>query len=92
VQRYAPLALPVLNLLMPLDEVGQARSLPGRFRSRLIAWLLLCLGGPALAGNFSVCVSDEAFPPFTYPRHESESQKLIRRAAERQGLRVEFVA
>lgn len=54
--------------------------------------LLLCLVPPALADNFSVCVSDEAFAPFTYPRQESETQKLIRRAGERQGLRVVFVA
>lgn len=78
---------------MRVDGVGQAHGLPGRLRCRLGAVLLLLgMGGPALAGSFSVCVSDEDFPPFTYPRHESESQTLIRRAAERQGLRVEYVA
>ncbi|MWV14072.1 hypothetical protein F3I62_18375 [Pseudomonas sp. R-28-1W-6] len=76
-----------------LDKVRQAGRLPGRYRWPWLAGLLLpFLGEPALAGSFSVCVSDEAFPPFTYPHHESESQKLIRRAAEHQGLRVEFVA
>ncbi|VXC12478.1 Polar amino acid transport system substrate-binding protein [Pseudomonas sp. 8AS] len=82
----------MLNLSMPLAELHQAGRLPGRLGLPWLAGLLLCLGGSALAADFSVCVSDEEFPPFTHPRHESQSQQLIRRAAERQGLRVTFVA
>lgn len=78
---------------MPLNPMRRACRLPAGLSVRvMVGLLLLCLVPPALADNFSVCVSDEAFPPFTYPRQESESQQLIRRAGERQGLRVMFVA
>lgn len=78
---------------MPFAEVGQVRSRFVRLRCQLfVGLLLLCLGEPALAETFSVCVSDEPFPPFTDPLRESEIQRLIRQAGERQGLQVAFVA
>lgn len=90
---FPAFSFPLLNLLIPLDDLLQAC---GRFARLHFRWLtgllLLCLSGPLQAETFSVCISDEAFPPFTYPHHESESQRLIRRAAEQQGLSVAFVA
>lgn len=68
---------------------------PGRqFCSRLVALLGLLLGllTQVQAQTLSVCVSDEAFPPFTFPHHDGESQQLIRLAAQHQGWQVEFIA
>lgn len=66
----------------------------GRLCSRLVALLGLLLGllAPVQAGTLAVCVSDEAFPPFTFPQHDGESQQRIRLATARQGWQVEFVA
>lgn len=54
--------------------------------------LLACLLAPVQAATLVVCVSDEAFPPFTFPNREGDSQRLIRSAVERQGWQLEFVA
>ncbi|RJG08983.1 hypothetical protein D3879_24450 [Pseudomonas cavernicola] len=54
--------------------------------------MLVFLVAPVQAGTFSVCVSDEAFPPFTFPSREGDSQRLIRLAVEHHGWGVEFVA
>ncbi|QKE63512.1 hypothetical protein HNE05_09120 [Aquipseudomonas campi] len=54
--------------------------------------LLLLLAASAGATTLTVCVSDEAFPPFTDPHHDGESQTRIRLAVERQGWQVAFVA
>lgn len=59
---------------------------------RHLLYLLLVLVAPAQALTLSVCVSDEAFPPFTYPHRDGESQARIRLASERQGWQVKFVA
>ncbi|TWC30557.1 hypothetical protein FBY03_12347 [Pseudomonas sp. SJZ079] len=48
-------------------------------------------GRSRIGATLSVCISDEAFPPFTFPDREGSSQQLIRQAAERQGWRVNFV-
>lgn len=54
--------------------------------------LCLPLAAPAAATSLTVCISDEAFPPFTSPHQEGESQQRIRLAVERQGWQVEFLA
>lgn len=54
--------------------------------------LLACLVAPVQAATLVVCVSDEAFPPFTFPNREGDSQRLIRSAVERQGWQLEFIA
>lgn len=69
---------------------GRDRRLCSRLAALLL--LLLCLVAPLQAGTLSVCVSDEAFPPFTFPDHDGESQTRIRLAVERQGWQVVFVA
>ncbi|MEX6504566.1 substrate-binding periplasmic protein [Pseudomonas zhanjiangensis] len=53
---------------------------------------MACLAIPVQAASLEVCISDEAFPPFTFPNREGNSQRLIRQAVERQGWQLEFVA
>lgn len=66
-----------------------------RFVDRLLAGLLCLLVGlasPTQAATLAICISDQAFPPFTFVDHEGDSQRLIRLAVEHQGWQVEFVA
>jgi polar amino acid transport system substrate-binding protein len=64
----------------------------GWFRRLCVSAMLLCLAAPAGAASLSVCISDEAFAPFTDPQRDGESQKRIRLASKHQGWQVKFVA
>jgi polar amino acid transport system substrate-binding protein len=75
-----------------------SRHFPLRY---LLAVALLCFGvnghgqnpeaNVASSRELLACVSDQPFPPFTYPDREGLLQYLLRHAVEAQGLSVRFI-
>ena len=76
--------------------------MPRQFLLRfLLAAALLCSGVESYGQNpeakvqspreLRACVSNEAFPPFTYPDREGLLQYLLRHAVEAQGMRIRFI-
>lgn len=75
----------------PCPVGDEPQRVGGRIRLGLLC-LLVCLVAPVRASPLAVCVSDVAFPPFTFPDREGEGQRLVRLASERQGWQVEFIS
>jgi polar amino acid transport system substrate-binding protein len=77
--------------------------MPAQFALRLLLACTILCGALNSYGNpndgagespreLRACVSDEAFPPWTYPDRDGLVQYLLRHAAQAQGLSVRFIA
>ncbi len=60
----------------PCPVGDEPQRVGGRIRLGLLC-LLVCLVAPVRASPLAVCVSDVAFPPFTFPDRESDGQRLV---------------
>ncbi|RFP13659.1 MULTISPECIES: hypothetical protein [unclassified Duganella] len=62
------------------------------FRILLFASVMAGAASPCAARTLAVCMGDRPFPPLFFLDHEGQAQWLVRKAVERQGDLVQFIA
>ncbi len=61
-------------------------------RWQFFAGALSLVSASAATGAVTVCIPVNPFPPLTFPTHEGQGQWLVRKAVEKQGETVQFLA